>query len=135
MALIKNRWDLAESIGSGDSGTCYKAFDRVLGKNVALKRLNLSREALERLDREGEALLKLKHPHIVQVIALDADEEGPFMVMEYVSGGTLDVYMQKVDLLPDQALGMFMGIIDGLDHAHHHGILHLNIKPANTFYK
>src|SRR6478609_308454 len=85
-------------LGSGGMGVVYKAFDQKLGRVVALKMLQLGVEAgpeeVLRFRTEAETLGRLQHPNIVQIFDFGMHQGAPFLVMEFVNGGSLDRKIQ-----------------------------------------
>jgi serine/threonine-protein kinase len=117
-------------------GTIYRAEDTRTHRLVAIKLLKpealLSEpNLLERFWREGEALRQLNHPNIVKSIEAFEDAGLHYLVMEYVDGNDLQVYMQKNRLTIEQVLNMAIDIADALTRAHRLNIIHRDIKPAN----
>src|SRR5262245_24735640 len=94
-------------LGSGGMGVVYKAFDQKLGRIVALKMLQVGHESnpeeLLRFRAEAETLGRLQHPNIVQVFDFGVHEGSPYLVMEFVNGGSLDRKLQGVPQAPRRA--------------------------------
>jgi serine/threonine protein kinase len=91
-------------------------------------------ELVERFRREGEALRRLNHPNIVKVLAAVEETGQPYLVMEYVSGGSMATLLEQQPQLPlGRALAIALELADALSRAHHLDILHRDIKPANIF--
>ena len=125
-------------IGHGGMGVVYRVRHRALAREFAAKlihsRVAESPAFLERFTREAEALGKLKHPHIVDVTDFGIDRGGttrPYLVMEHLSGRTLEEEIRAGAVAADAALTLFEDIASALDHAHAQGVLHLDLKPAN----
>jgi serine/threonine protein kinase/tetratricopeptide (TPR) repeat protein len=124
-------------IGVGGMGTVYLGTDTRTNMRVAIKQLRPEilldqPEMLARFKREADALGLLNHPHIVKV--LDTVEEKPFsyIVMEYVSGGSLRDLLDKQEQLPvKRVLEIALDLSDALIRAHRLKILHRDLKPAN----
>ena len=136
--VLEGRYELLESLGSGGAAEVYRAEDRLLGREVALKFLRKEYAAepgcVERFRDEARSAASLSHPNVVQIYELGASEAGhPFVAMEYVEGGTLK---DKLDgsgkLDPVTAARMAAGISRALQAAHAHGIIHRDIKPQNV---
>lgn len=135
--IIAGRFEVGPLIGAGATGTVYLGLDSLTGEQVAVKALRRELtgrmpELVERFRREGEALRRLNHPNIVKVLAA-LDEAGqPYLVMEYVSGGSLATLMDQQPQLPlDRAVAIALELADALSRAHHLDILHRDLKPAN----
>lgn len=136
-ALINDRYQLGAILGGGSMGNVYTGTDLLTGETVAIKQLRVELTAnypkmVERFLREGEALHRLNHPNIVKMLATaDAGQEH-FIVMEYVSGGSLaDLLAQQPQLPVDRVVSIGLELSDALSRAHHLHILHRDIKPAN----
>src|SRR6266567_82135 len=134
--VLQDRYEIADEIGRGGFSIVYRARDRRVGADVAIKLLvpppAAARLARERLRREVQAVRQLSHPYIVAVY--DVVDDGPwsFVVMEYVSGPDLAVRVrQRGPLDPDAAARLGREITAALAAAHRHGILHRDVKPQN----
>jgi serine/threonine protein kinase len=127
---------ILDRLGAGSEVMVFKARHRRLGFVVALKILPASvardRMAATRLQREIEAIARLKHTNIVAVLEADEDRGIPFLVMEYVEGRDLDQLVRDRGPLPvGEAIDVLIQAARGLEAAHSHGIVHHNIKPSN----
>jgi serine/threonine-protein kinase len=134
------RYELLSELGRGTSGVVYKAHDPKLDRLVAMKIL---RPELAALDESGVSLKqrfyqeavtagRLTHPAIVAVHDLGDAEGRPFMVMEYVEGGTLaDRQLGGQPLPLADAVGIVVQVCAALHYAHRHGVVHRDIKPRN----
>src|SRR6266550_2199133 len=134
--VLQDRYEIADEIGRGGFSIVYRARDRRVGADVAIKLLvpppAAARLARERLRREVQAVRQLSHPNIVAVY--DVVDDGPwsFVVMEYVAGPDLAVRVrQRGPLDPDAAALLGREITAALAAAHRHGILHRDVKPQN----
>jgi serine/threonine protein kinase len=130
------RYRILEVLGEGGMGVVYKAVHRLMDRVVALKvphRRFLDHPGFtERFRREARAAARLVHPHIV--LAHDAEQAGdvPFLVMEYVPGTSLDrLVAQHGPLAVGAACDGIRQAALGLQHAHEHGMIHRDVKPAN----
>ncbi len=131
------RYQILEQLGQGGMATVYKAYDTRLERDVAVKVLRTDQFApatleriLKRFEREARALAKLTHPNIVGVIDYGEHEGAPYLVMEYLPGGTLKQRLGKPMPWQD-ALRLLLPIADALNYAHQHNILHRDVKPSN----
>jgi len=129
---------LLRRLGGGGMGTVYEATDAISGRRVALKLVHpgyaASRDAIDRFRQEGELASKLAHPRCVFVLAAGADAGRPFIVMELMTGSTLDdLVKENGPLPPTQALRKILDVIDGLQEAHQLGLVHRDVKPSNCF--
>jgi hypothetical protein len=130
------QYELLEELGAGGMGRVYKARHRLMDRVVALKVLRgrwLGRPGtVSRFRQEIRALARLDHPHIVR--AHDADQAGGqhFLVMEYVEGTDLARRVRERGPLPvAEACACVRQAATGLQHAHDHGLIHRDVKPAN----
>lgn len=131
------RYYLAEQLGEGGMAVVYKAHDTRLERDVAIKFIRRGAfptdalgEVLKRFEREAKSLAKLSHPNIVKVHDYGEHEGSPYLVMEYMPGGTLRKILGKP--IPWQiALRLLLPLARGVEYAHRRGIVHRDIKPAN----
>jgi serine/threonine-protein kinase len=133
------RYEVLEQLGQGSMGTVYKAWDPIMGRDVAIKRILVQAgsgteadEFRERFFREARAAGRLAHPGIVTVFDVSEHEGTPFLVMEYVAGRTLQSILQadeRMDL--PRVCDIGIQLADALDYAHQNGVVHRDIKPAN----
>jgi eukaryotic-like serine/threonine-protein kinase len=134
--LIK--FELLEEIGHGGMATVFRARDRRLGREVAIKiihrHLRDNPEVAERFAREATAVAMLRHPNIVEVYDVsDADEPERYLVVELVRGMTLrERLRQDGPLVPEVAAAVACEVGAGLEHAHHQGVIHRDVKPENV---
>lgn len=131
------RYELLEKIGAGAMGVVYRARDRKLHREVALKFLpeNMcaNADAAARFLQEARAAAALNQPNITTLHAIEEDAERPFLVMELVEGETLEaLLMRRRPLDAMEAAGIAAQITAGLAAAHAKGIVHRDIKPANV---
>ncbi len=124
-------------LGEGGMGTVYRATDTMLDRDVALKvlRPELARQAalVERFRAEAVALARLRHEHIAALYGLDRQGDELVMVMEYVSGETLESRLARQGPMNwHEAIPIMRGVLAALGHAHVRGVVHRDIKPANV---
>ncbi|MEU9440010.1 Stk1 family PASTA domain-containing Ser/Thr kinase [Streptomyces sp. NPDC048304] len=138
---LGGRYELGQVLGRGGMAEVYLAHDTRLGRTVAVKtlRADLARDPSfqARFRREAQSAASLNHPAIVAVYDTGEDYiDGvsiPYIVMEYVDGSTLrELLHSGRKLLPERAMEMTIGILQGLEYAHRNGIVHRDIKPANV---
>jgi eukaryotic-like serine/threonine-protein kinase len=135
-ALISERYELEDRLGSGGMSSVYKATDRVLERTVAVKvlaeHLSDDEKFVARFRREALAVAKLIHPNIVQVYDTGVDAHRHYIVMEYVEGRSVAQLLQRQGALgPQPAARIGMQSCAGLEYAHRQGIIHRDVKPGN----
>ncbi|MEM1071014.1 MAG: protein kinase [Planctomycetota bacterium] len=123
-------------IGFGGAGIVYKAIDVSLGRTVAIKMLNPTLADQEtarlRFEREARAMASVTHENIVPIHAVAEHQGLPYLVMEYVPGGTLAERIATqgpFDLVSTVRVGL--QIASGLSAAHKQGVVHRDVKPSN----
>jgi serine/threonine protein kinase len=130
---VAGRYVLRERIGAGGMGVVWRAHDRRLDRQVALKCARLEDErAVERLKGEARNAASLHHPHIVAVFDHVEDDEGCWLVMEYVPSRSLaEIVAADGPLPPEQAAAIGWQIADALEAAHAQGVVHGDVTPEN----
>jgi Tol biopolymer transport system component len=128
-------YEIAESIGAGGMGEVYRASDRELKRDVAIKVLPQSfandPERLARFQREAEMLAKLNHVNIAHIYGLEHADGTAALAMELVAGPTLAERIAEGPIPVDEVLGIARQITEALEAAHALGIVHRDLKPAN----
>ena len=129
------RYRLLERVGAGGMGEVWKAHDANLNRDVAIKLMSPGTvgdtETRERFRREAHLLSRLSHPGVATIFDFDAHEGLDFLVMEFVSGGTLEACIARGPLSVGDIVQHGAAIADALHDAHQHGILHRDLKPGN----
>ncbi|MFB9763635.1 serine/threonine-protein kinase [Nocardioides kongjuensis] len=131
---VAGRYTLQEQIGHGAHGAVWAAYDEVLGRTVALKRLGTTAgldDGEERAEREARLAAQLGHPNVVAVYDLVTDDGGTWLVMERVEGQPLSAMVREAPLSPDDAARLLAPVADALTQAHALGIVHRDVKPSN----
>lgn len=123
-------------IGRGGMGLVYLAEQIGLGRRVALKVIapELSQDIgfRQRFEREARMAASLEHPHTVTVYGAGEDDDRLYLVMRYIGGRDLrQVLIADGALAPEQAVEVMTQVAGALDDAHHHGLVHRDVKPAN----
>ena len=134
--VIAGRYKLEELLGRGGMSEVYCAEDLELGRRVALKLLAPDADTA-RFEREARAVASLGHPNVMQLYDYGEDDGRPYMVLEYVPGGTLEdrLASSKGKPLPDaETSAIAAGMAAGLAHAHARGVIHRDLKPANVLF-
>ncbi len=130
-----NGYTIVELIGSGSMADVFLARQPSMNRWVAVKVLSGAlindSQFVARFRQESQIVAALEHPHILPVIDYGEAEGTPYMVMRYVSGGTLQDLLQKGPLPPKDVLRYLTEIGQGLDYAHSLGVVHRDIKPKN----
>ena len=131
------RYHILEQLGEGGMATVYKAYDARLEREVAVKIIRVdqfSRSAidsiLKRFEREAKALARLTHPNIVHINDFGEHEGVPYLVMDYLPGGTLKERMQ-LPMTWQAAVRLLLPVASALEYAHENKIIHRDVKPAN----
>jgi eukaryotic-like serine/threonine-protein kinase len=135
--LIAGRYELEELVGTGGMSSVYRAHDRLLERNVALKILHEQftgdGDHVERFRREARAVAQLAHPNIVTVIDRGEQDSRQFIVFEYLPGENLKGLVERTGPLPERdALRLGIQVARGLAFAHGQGLVHRDVKPQNV---
>jgi class 3 adenylate cyclase/predicted Ser/Thr protein kinase len=122
-------------LGRGGMGVVYLAEDPSLQRQVAIKFLPAAPDApsgaRERFLREARAMARMRHPRIVPVHSYGENDEGAYLVMEFVPGGTLASKIAKGGMPVPEAVSLVRAVAEALESASAQGILHRDIKPSN----
>ena len=137
--VLGGRYRLLAPVGTGASALVFLAEDARLRRRVAVKLLHqaLSEDEafLRRFRSEAQAAAALNHPHILAVYDWGEDEHEPYLVTEYLGGGSLRAMLDSGQkLTPSQALVVGLEAARALDYAHQRGFVHRDIKPANLLF-
>ncbi|HKB81735.1 MAG TPA: serine/threonine-protein kinase [Burkholderiales bacterium] len=134
------KYQIIKELGRGATSAVYLANDAFAGRQVAIKLVRADalgdKEHGRRFHKlflvEASLAGKLSHPHLVAIYDAVSDEEGSYIVMEYVAGGTLEPCTLPANLLTiNTIVEIIFKCCKALDYAHRHGIIHRDIKPAN----
>ena len=129
------QYEVQDFIGQGAMGLVYRAYHTELERTGAVKVMQAitpDDDTVARFRHEAQAIAKLRHPNIVDVYDFGEYQGTPYMIVEYVPGGSLAGRMNGRRLDQATALKYLRGIASGLDYAHEHGIVHRDVKPANV---
>ncbi len=132
------KYDVLEELGHGGMATVYRAHDKRLGRDVAVKvlhpHLRESREIAHRFSVEAKAVAKLRHPNIVEVFDVSSEEEEEqYLVVELVRGKTLRKILQEEGALPPEIGACIVAeLLGAMAHAHGLGVIHRDVKPENV---
>ncbi len=135
--LVAGRYRPVERVGAGSMGEVWRARDERLGRDVALKLLDLSAAPdptiAERFRREAIATAQLNHPNIVSVFDAGTDGTRAYLVMTLLPGRTIAELVRTEGPMPlDRALTLVTQVTSALREAHRHGLVHRDVKPANV---
>ena len=137
---IASRYTILNLIGQGGMADVYLAHDEILNREVAIKvlRPKLSEDpmTLVRFTREASAASRLSHPNVVDIYDVGESDGLHYIVMEYIRGQTLkQLIVRRGALDYREALSMMKQLISAVVSAHHHQIIHRDIKPQNILVK
>ena len=135
--LLDGRYRVLRHLGAGGMASVLLCEDERLGRRVAVKRLHADSPAdvERRFVREARLGASLNHPNLVSVYDTAVDDEGVLIVMEYVPGESLAAALRHGPLGPRRVARMARELGGALDHAHRHGIVHRDVKPANVLLR
>jgi serine/threonine-protein kinase len=144
--IVAERYEITKHLGTGGFAKVFKAFDRVIEREVAIKFLDLRtihgsdqmiRTILERFRREAKLAAKIQHRNVVNIHDIgQLDDRGfrPFIVMELLNGYDLeDQLNEHGPFEPTRLLPLYVDCLDALGEAHEIGIVHKDLKPSNLF--
>ena len=135
--LLGNRYEMIEKIGNGGMATVYKATDKVLKRNVAVKILRdeftTDEEFIKRFEVEAQSAARLTHPNIVSIYDVGVEGNLYYIVMELIQGKTLkEIIIKERGPLPWKwSVNVAIQIASALEMAHRNNIIHRDIKPHN----
>jgi eukaryotic-like serine/threonine-protein kinase len=128
-------YEVLSAIGAGGMGEVYRARDKTLNRDVALKvvpdAFASDPDRLARFTREAQTLASLNHPHIAAIYGLEESNGLRALVMELVEGDDLSQRIANGPIPIDEALPIAKQIAEGLEAAHEQGVVHRDLKPAN----
>ncbi|MEI6454531.1 MAG: protein kinase, partial [Actinomycetes bacterium] len=136
---LLGRYAIRSHLGAGTSANVYLAQDLTLQRQVAVKLLlpGLANDEafLKRFRAEAQVVAALNHPNVMRVFDWGEDVDGPFLVLEYLSGGSLkELEDRGIRLSPAQAATFGVQAAAGLAYAHERGLVHRDVKPANFMF-
>jgi len=133
-----DHYEIRREIARGGMGAVYEARDTLLGRPVAIKLLLRGRTptGTERFRREIQTLARLRHPSIVPVLSAGESQGQSYVVMELIEGESLQRRIARRGPLPQRkAARVVLQVARALEHAHQHGVLHRDVKPANVLLR
>jgi eukaryotic-like serine/threonine-protein kinase len=132
--VIAGRYRLDDVLGRTAMSEVWRAEDLELGRHVAIKLLAPEADTA-RFEREARAVASLAHPNITHLYDYGHSDGRPYIVLEYLSGGTLENRLRDGKPLPDdEVFDIAAGVAAGLAHAHARGVVHRDLKPANVLF-
>ena len=130
--LVLDRYRPLRPLGRGGSGSVWLARDERTGLDVALKIVPREGKRAPRAAREAEAAARLRHKRCVRAYDFGGDEGHVYIAYEYVPGRTLRDALRNGAVTDREAVEAAAQVLDGLAHAHAHGIVHRDVKPSNV---
>ncbi len=136
--LLDNKYRLAERIGGGGMGDVFRAENTQAGRFVAIKFLHpelaQNTDLSQRFFQEAQAVNRIRHPNVVEVLDVGVAEMGPYLVMEYLDGESVGSALARVGRFEvDAAVAATIPVLEALEAAHRAGIIHRDLKPENVF--
>jgi eukaryotic-like serine/threonine-protein kinase len=134
--LVLDRYRLLERLGAGGFGVVWRAYDQLLRREVAVKRVWLGAGGgpidVERAEREAHATARLSHPAIVALYEACAVDDAFYLISELVDGETLAALNTEGSIADEEILEIGLALAGALSHAHARGVIHRDIKPQNV---
>lgn len=128
-----DRYDVEALLGEGGMAEVYRVRHRTLGSTHALKVLKLEVPGIrERLVQEGQLQATLRHANVVAVTDVVDIDGRPGLVMEYIAGPTLELWLRQHQPTLEETEELFLGILAGVARAHRIGLVHRDLKPGNV---
>lgn len=130
-----DRYEIVEELGRGGMGIVFKAFqpdmDRVCALKVITTSPQVSPAQINRFVQEGRSAAQLHHPHIIRVFDCGQQRNFFYIAMEFLEGQALNEYMKEKKPNIEEILAIFDDLLDAVEYAHQHGVVHRDLKPQN----
>ncbi len=134
-SVLAGKFKLERRLGAGGMGVVYRALDLTLGRTVAIKTLPVSGPAETwRLRREARAMALVSHEHLALIYGAETWHGHPFLIVEYLAGGTLADRLRRERLPVTEAIALGVELCEVLERLHSAGLLHRDLKPSNVGY-
>lgn len=129
--MNKERYQIISTLAGGGYSTVYQAWDKNEAKDVAIKQLKADGPQAEWLVREVRALYSVRHPNIVTMLDYGKDDQGAYLVMEFIKGETLEHRVAQAPLSLEHFKILVTQTLDAIGTAHDAGMIHRDLKPEN----
>jgi serine/threonine protein kinase len=134
--VLGGRYAVVRLLGRGAQAKVYLAWDRRTRTWVAAKVMSSKflddADIRKRFEQEAHTMARLQHPHLLRVFDVGHDGPVPWIIMELAGGGALTQWMRRNGVMPaNMAIAVAVQAAEGLDHAHHRGVIHRDVKPHN----
>lgn len=134
-ALFLGKYRVQRKLGEGTFGTAWLALHEDLDRPVVVKQLHPElatvAEARKRFEREARILARLDHPAVTTIYDVERVQDRWYLIMEHVDGGSLGDRLEQGPLAPQEAVRLFLDVLEGLAYIHGQGVLHRDLKPSN----
>jgi serine/threonine protein kinase len=134
-AIIKDQYQVVEHIGRGGMADVWSARDTRLRRMVAIKTiahgLTQDVDPVQLFEREAQTIARMEHPHILPIYDFGEYDNSLYIVMRYVTGGSLEDRIRGGGMEPREVLRIGRSIAQALDYAHQNNVIHLDLKPPN----
>ena len=134
--ILAERYEILHRLGEGAMGVVYKARHVKVGRAFAVKvlhaRLLTEPKVAQRFEREAELAGRLRHPNVVGVVDVGEIDDMHYMVMDFAEGPDLAQLLVEAPMPPERIIALVRPMLEGLYHAHEHGLIHRDFKPENV---